>query len=180
ILIQDGRIVEIGDRPSLSDPTAETISEFSVIDAADKLVSPGFIQTHIHLCQTLFRGSADDLELLDWLRMRVWPMEAAHTPDSLAASARLSVAEMIKGGTTTALTMETVHHTEAVLEAVDDTGFRATIGKCMMDKGEGVPSGLHEKTSDSLNEAMRLMKQWKNRSELVRYCFAPRFAVSCT
>jgi len=40
-------------------------------------VLPGFVQTHVHLCQTLFRGLADDLVLLDWLRTRVWPLEAA-------------------------------------------------------------------------------------------------------
>ncbi len=57
---------------------------------------PGFVQTHIHLCQTLFRGGADDLELIDWLKLRVWPMEAARTPESLYASARLGIAELIK------------------------------------------------------------------------------------
>ena len=50
-----------------------------VIDADGCAVLPGFIQTHIHLCQTLFRGSADDLSLIDWLKKRIWPMEAAHT-----------------------------------------------------------------------------------------------------
>jgi len=173
ILIKDGRIVEVADNIT---PTEKS----SVIDATDRLVSPGFIQTHVHLCQTLFRGSADDLDLLDWLRTRIWPMEAAHIPESLAASARLSVAEMIKGGTTAALTMETVRYTEAVLEAVEATGFRATIGKCMMDKGQGVPAGLQEQTARSIEEAMQLMKAWQDRSERVRYCFAPRFAVSCT
>ena len=61
-----------------------------VIDARGGYVLPGFIQTHIHLCQTLFRGYADDLPLMDWLRTRVWPMEAAHTPASLRAAARLA------------------------------------------------------------------------------------------
>jgi cytosine/adenosine deaminase-related metal-dependent hydrolase len=50
-----------------------------IIDARGCAVLPGFIQTHIHLCQTLFRGAADDLSLIDWLKQRVWPMEAAHT-----------------------------------------------------------------------------------------------------
>lgn len=172
LLVRDGRIAEIADGIEAANA--------HVIDATDRLVSPGFIQTHIHLCQTLFRGSADDLELLDWLRLRVWPMEAAHRPSSLAASARLAVAEMIKGGTTAALTMETVHDTETVLETVEATGFRATIGKCMMDKGQGVPARLQEKTADSLGAALELMKSWHSPSGLVCYCFAPRFAVSCT
>src|SRR5512133_2348306 len=58
------------------------------VDAGPMTAIPGFVQTHVHLCQTLFRGLADDLELLDWLKQRIWPMEAAHTPASLAAAAR--------------------------------------------------------------------------------------------
>src|SRR5215813_1647722 len=120
LLVNDKRIAAIGG----SGQTAGT-----VIDADGCAVIPGFVQTHIHLCQTLFRGAADDLALIDWLKQRVWPMEAAHTPESLYASARLGIAELIKGGTTCALTMETVNHTEAVFRAVEESGFRATIGK---------------------------------------------------
>ena len=97
----------------------------TMIDAKGCAVLPGFVQTHLHLCQTLFRGAADDLSLIDWLKKRVWPMEAAHTPQSIRASARLGIAELIEGGTTCALTMETVRHTEEVLRVVEETGFRS-------------------------------------------------------
>jgi 5-methylthioadenosine/S-adenosylhomocysteine deaminase len=144
-------------------------------------VLPGFVQTHLHLCQTLFRGAADDLSLIDWLRKRVWPMEAAHTAESIRASARLSIAELVRGGTTCALTMETVRHTEEVLRVVEETGFRATVGKCMMDKGDGVPAGLCENTSESIRESVALIAEWHGRAGgRVRCCFAPRFAISCT
>jgi 5-methylthioadenosine/S-adenosylhomocysteine deaminase len=119
--------------------------------------------------------------LIDWLKKRVWPMEAAHTRESIRASARLGIAELIKGGTTCALTMETVHHTAEVLRVVEETGFRATVGKCMMDKGEGVPSGLCEKTSESIRESAALIEKWHGRANgRVRCCFAPRFAISCS
>ncbi|HKC65473.1 MAG TPA: amidohydrolase family protein, partial [Pyrinomonadaceae bacterium] len=112
---------------------------------------------------------------------RVWPMEAAHTGASARASARLAVAEMIKGGTTCALTMETVNHTAEAFRVAEETGFRATIGKCMMDKGEGVPEALHEETESSIRESLALLEEWHGRAEgRIRYCFAPRFAVSCT
>src|SRR5215210_707315 len=151
------------------------------IDARGCAVLPGFVQTHVHLCQTLFRGAADDLSLLDWLKRRVWPLEAAHDADSLRASARLGVAEMIRGGTTCALTMETVRHTEEVFRVVEESGFRATVGKCMRDKGDEVPAGLREETEDSLAESLALLERWHGRADgRVRYCFAPRFAVSCT
>src|SRR2546428_12880679 len=80
VSIKDGRIAAI----------ASSISERHdrAIDARGGYVLPGFVQTHVHLCQTLFRGSADDLPLMDWLRRRGWPMEAAHTPGTLGAAAR--------------------------------------------------------------------------------------------
>lgn len=173
LLIRDGRLVEIG-------KDIETEAS-EVIEAGGCAVLPGFVQTHLHLCQTLFRGAADDLSLIDWLKKRVWPMEAAHTRESIRASARLGIAELIKGGTTCALTMETVKHTEEVLRAVEESGFRATVGKCMMDKGDEVPSGLLEKSSESIGESVALIEKWHGRAGgRVRCCFAPRFAISCT
>ena len=172
LLIEAGRITSIGE----SGKTADT-----VIDADGCAVIPGFVQTHIHLCQTIFRGAADDLALIDWLRQRVWPMEAAHTPSSIAASARLGVAELIKGGTTCALTMETVNHTSEVFKVVEKSGFRATVGKCMMDKGDEVPRALQEQTASSIDESLALLDQWHGKADgRIRYCFAPRFAISCT
>ncbi len=173
LLIRDGRIEgAFGVREAGADME---------VDASGCAVLPGFVQTHIHLCQTLFRGSADDLSLIDWLKKRVWPMEAAHSAASVCASARLGIAELIKGGTTCALTMETVAHTEEVFKAVEETGFRATVGKCMMDKGDEVPAALLEDTEDSVAASLALLKKWHGRAEgRIRFCFAPRFAISCT
>src|SRR5215510_6800074 len=79
VLIRDGRIADIA--AEIHEADAE------IIDARGCAVLPGFVQTHIHLCQTLFRGAADDLSLIDWLKKRVWPMEAAHTDLSIRVSA---------------------------------------------------------------------------------------------
>jgi len=156
LLIAHGRIVALGD----TDQSADV-----VVDASECAVIPGFVQTHIHLCQTLFRGAADDLALIDWLKQRVWPMEAAHTQASIAASARLGIAELIKGGTTCALTMETVNHTGEVFKVVEETGFRATVGKCMMDKGDEVPKPLQEETSHSIEASLALLEEWHGRAD---------------
>jgi 5-methylthioadenosine/S-adenosylhomocysteine deaminase len=173
VLIERRRIAKVAS--SIPTSGAETI------DGRGRFLLPGFVQSHVHLCQTLFRGAADDLALIDWLKKRIWPMEAAHTRDSIRASALLGLGEMIRGGTTCALTMETVNHTDVVFEAVDEAGFRATIGKCMMDKGDEVPAALSENTESSIAESVALIKSWHNRAEgRIRTCFAPRFAVSCT
>jgi 5-methylthioadenosine/S-adenosylhomocysteine deaminase len=172
VVMRDGRIVAVGGTDEPAD---------RVIDAGGAYLLPGLIQTHIHLCQTLFRGYADDLALLDWLKTRVWPMEAAHTPRSLAAAARLAASELLSSGTTTVLTMETVHDTDAVFEALEPMGLRAVVGKCMMDADSAVPSRLIEGTQRSIDESVAIAKRWHGRANgRLRAAFAPRFAVSCS
>ena len=63
VSVGDGRIASVGREPATPHDTT--------IDAAGSFLLPGFIQTHIHLCQTLFRGYADDLRLIDSLRRRI-------------------------------------------------------------------------------------------------------------
>jgi len=176
ISIRDGRIGAVGSEPDRS-PAAHD----AVVDAHGGWVLPGFVQTHVHLCQTLFRGSADDLTLMDWVRTRVWPLEAAHTPGTLRAAARLGIAELLASGTTTVLTMETVHETDVVFEAAAEAGIRATIGKCMMDAGDDVPARLRERTKASIDESVALGKRWDGAAQgRLRAAFAPRFALSCS
>jgi 5-methylthioadenosine/S-adenosylhomocysteine deaminase len=173
VYIDEGRIVAVGD---VGDVPADR-----VVNCGGNYLLPGFVQTHIHLCQTLFRGYADDLALLDWLKLRIWPMEAAHTPASLAAAARLAAAELMLGGTTTVLTMETVHDTDAVFEALEPIGLRAVVGKCMMDADSAVPARLLEPTSASIDESLALQARWHGRGNgRLQAALAPRFAVSCS
>jgi 5-methylthioadenosine/S-adenosylhomocysteine deaminase len=195
ILIKGGRLITIdrqqrivdadllvsGSRISSIAPSIRPTPSMEVIDARGRYVLPGFVQTHLHLCQTIFRGAADDLSLIDWLRKRIWPMEAALTSETLTLAARLGIAELIKGGTTAGLSMESVNHTEAVFAEIERSGFRGTTGKCMMDQGEGVPDRLREETRQSIDESVRLLRRWHGAADgRIRYCFAPRFAISCT
>jgi 5-methylthioadenosine/S-adenosylhomocysteine deaminase len=152
-----------------------------MIDASGCVVMPGFVQAHVHLCQTLMRGMADDLPLLAWLRERVWPLEAAHDEETLAASAELGLAEMLLAGTTSILDMGTVHAHDVVMDACARSGIRAISGKAMMDTGDGVPKGLRESTRASLEESERLCGTWSGKADgRLGYAFAPRFLLSCT
>ena len=174
IHIIDNKIVKIG--PNLEVPLTD-----KVIDATGKTVIPGFVQTHIHLCQTVFRGQADDLELMDWLRNRIWPLEASHDEESIYYSAMLGIGELIQSGTTTIVDMETVNHTEYAFKAIAESGIRALSGKVMMDKGDEVPLPLQEKTEKSIRESVDLLEKWHNFDNgRIKYAFSPRFVVSCT
>ena len=111
VIVEDDRIAAVGPGAAPAQNYDETI------DATGRLLTPGFIQPHIHLCQTLFRGYADDLALLEWLGQRIWPFEAGHTPESLYCSSMLGGAELLRGGTTAILDMGTVRHTDAIFKA---------------------------------------------------------------
>lgn len=171
VVIADGRIKSVGGRSQAKGKT---------LDCRGLVVIPGLIQSHIHLCQTLFRGLADDLSLDDWLTKRIWPLEAAHTAESVYWSAMLGAAELLLGGTTAILDMETVRHTAAAFEALESIGLRATAGKCLMDD-VSAPAGLRETTDQALQEAADLCATWHGRADgRLRWCFAPRFVPSCT
>jgi len=174
VRVRAGRIASIGGN-------IEASGNERILDAAGGYLLPGFVQTHIHLCQTLFRGSADDMPLLEWLKKRVWPMEAAHTPATLRASVRLAAAELLLSGTTSVLTMETVHDTDVVFETLVETSLRASVGKCMMDGSGEAPPRLQEDTRRSIDESLALKKRWDGVANgRLHAVFAPRFAVSCS
>jgi 5-methylthioadenosine/S-adenosylhomocysteine deaminase len=152
-----------------------------VVDASGCLVVPGLVQAHIHLCQTLFRGLSEERPLLTWLRERIWPLEAAHDPTSLRASARLGIAELLLSGTTAVLDMGTVHHTEQVFLAAEESGIRYTGGQAMMDRGEGVPAGLQQPTAETIAESDALCARWDGAAGgRLRYAYTPRFILSCS
>lgn len=170
--IDGARIAEIGElTPRPDEP---------VLDAAGMVMLPGFVQGHVHLCQTLFRGLADDLPLMDWLRQRIWPLEAAHDEASTRASAELSLLDLWRGGTTAVQLIEGVRHTEASLDVVAASGMVAILGNCLMDLAtSGEPTDLPTTAA----EAMRLCEELHvatKRHPNVHYAVAPRFVLSCS
>ncbi|GAB6283028.1 MAG: 5'-deoxyadenosine deaminase [Ignavibacterium sp.] len=156
------------------------LSEAEIIKAENLTLSPGFVQTHIHLCQTLFRGLADDLELLDWLQLRIFPFENAHNKNSLKTSTQIGINELLKGGTTTILDMGTLRYQEIIFEELISSGMRATAGKCMMDINDLFPSFL-ETTDKELKNTYELASSFHNKEKgRIKYGFAPRFVLSCS
>src|SRR6266480_443970 len=155
--------------------------DHEVIDISGCVVMPGLVQTHVHLVQTLFRGLAEDMPLLQWLRARVWPLEAALDEASLRASVRLGILDLLLTGTTTVLDMGTTKLGDIVAEEPVRSGLRARFGQAMMDAGDGVPAGLLETTRASLDAGGALTKRWhKASSGRIGYVYMPRFALSCT
>jgi 5-methylthioadenosine/S-adenosylhomocysteine deaminase len=121
-MIDDGRIVEIGDAPRSADV---------VVGGAGKIVLPGLINTHTHLSMVLLRGYADDMRLQDWLQKKIWPLESRLTPQACYQGALLGSAEMIMSGTTTFLDM--YFNMEDVARAVKESGLRAFLSYGIID-----------------------------------------------
>ena len=161
----DGRIAEL--------PSRRTDAE-RVIDASGRVVIPGFVQAHVHLCQTLFRGLADDMDVVDWLRKRVWPLEQAHDAASLHASAALGVAELLRCGTTSVLAMETTKHTEQAFLAAEQLGIRATIGPALMDSWEPGTEMIGQTTDEAIRDVSALLERWHGRVGRLSVALSPR------
>ncbi len=179
VVLADVVVGSDGSILALAEP--DTAPAPRTVDARGRVVIPGLIQAHLHLCQTLFRGLAEERPLLGWLRERVWPLEAAHDPASLRASARLGIAELLLSGTTAILDMGTVHHTDELFLAAEEAGLRYTGGQALMDRGEGVPPGLIQSTADAMAESDRLRDRWGGAAGgRLRYAYAPRFVLSCS
>lgn len=170
--VRGDRIAEIGDlRPAPGE---------AVLDARGLSVLPGFVQAHVHFCQTLLRGLADDLPLLPWLERRIWPLEAAHDERSVRASAELSLLELLRGGTTSVQVMETVRHAEASFAAAAATGITAIVGNCLMDvAGSAVPPRMVTTAAEALRMSEELCRAFHGQGRLA-YAVSPRFLLSCS
>ena len=174
VLVENGFISKIIDQKEIT-----SYPDYEKHDFGNHVLIPGFVQTHIHLCQTLFRGLADDLELLDWLQLRIFPFENAHNAKSLRFSAQLGIHELQTSGTTTLLDMGTVNHQEVIFDELIRSKMRAIAGKCMMDYNDLYPS-FKKSTREELDYTVSLAEEFHDINGKIRYGFAPRFVLSCS
>lgn len=148
--VVDDKIVSVGPwEGEVDDPSAE------FIEAQDRLVLPGLVNTHTHAAMTLFRGLADDLPLISWLKEKIWPMEEKLTPEDVYYGTRLAIDEMLLSGTTTFADM--YFFMDQVAEAVKETGIRAVLSRGL--------TGLSSEASSGLEEALELVKKWKGKAD---------------
>lgn len=98
-----------------------------VIDGTNKLYMPGLVNTHGHAAMSLLRGYGDDLALQIWLEEKMWPMEAKFSSQDVKWGTKLSILEMMKGGTTTFVDM--YDHMNEVALAVEESGMRGVLAR---------------------------------------------------
>lgn len=143
ILIEDNIIKAVGHfDESIVNENAETY------DANGKILMPGLVNTHVHLSQQLGRGISDDVDLLTWLRNRIWPYESSFNYEDSLISSTACCVELIRSGVTTFLESGG-QYVDAMVEAVDKTGLRACLAKSVMDQGEGLPKAWQKQLRKS-------------------------------
>jgi 5-methylthioadenosine/S-adenosylhomocysteine deaminase len=163
VAIDRGAIVSVG-------PGAEIATAWRArrtLDAGGGIVIPGLVNTHGHAPMVLFRGIADDLRLMDWLRKYIFPAEKKNvTAAFVKTGTRLAALEMIRSGTTTFADM--YYFEDQVAEAAKEAGLRAVAGETVI----GFPAPDNPTTKDTLAYTERFLARWKG-DPLVTAAVAP-------
>jgi 5-methylthioadenosine/S-adenosylhomocysteine deaminase len=169
-LIEGGAVAVRGDRIVGVGTAAEVTAKFTArttIDAAGKVVMPGLINAHTHVPMVLFRGIADDLELMDWLRNYIFPAEAKNVDEEFVRwGTRLGCLEMIKGGTTTYVDM--YYFEDAIADETARAGMRAVLGETVID----FPAPDNKTWQAAMAYTERFVRRWKNHP-LITPAIAP-------
>ena len=175
LLVEDGVVVACGDWAALSGRVGDTPVE----DLSGKLITPGFIDTHIHFPQTDIIAAHGE-QLLDWLERHTFPAEAAFAdPAHAAEAADFFVRELLRNGTTTAMVFGSVHKgsVEALFAAALARDMRLIAGKALMDRN--APPGLTDTVETGRADMQDLIARWHGKGRL-GYAVTPRFAISCS
>jgi 5-methylthioadenosine/S-adenosylhomocysteine deaminase len=158
IAVRDGRIIGIG-------PRAEIERHFSSrkrISGTGKLITPGLINGHTHIPMVLFRGLADDLDLQEWLTKYIFPAEAKNvTEEFVRVGARLGLAEMIRGGTTTYCDM--YYFEDAIAEETSKAGVRGVLGETLID----FPVADNKTNAEGMAYVEKFVSRWKGNDLIV-------------
>lgn len=168
MVVDKGRIVAVGE-------TDEILAQYpncdQVEDCQDKLIFPGFINTHNHLFQTLLKGLGDDMVLSDWLKTMTFPAAQFLTPEDCYYGAMLGTMEGIRSGMTTQLDYMYPHAHEnlsdGVIKAYQELGIRGIFGRGCMDSAEnfGVCPAIMQQPKEVEKDLVRIFDTYHNTGD---------------
>ncbi|HYS53328.1 MAG TPA: amidohydrolase [Thermoanaerobaculia bacterium] len=162
IAIDKGKIVAVGD--------VSAYQGKETINARGNAILPGFINTHTHVPMVLFRGIADDRDLMDWLTHFIFPAEAKNvSADFVKWGTRLAAAEMIQSGTTTFTDM--YYFENEVAAEAKRAGLRGVVGETLID----FPVADNKTWDDAIAYIRRFVKRWQG-DPLITPALAPHSA----
>lgn len=176
MVIEDGKIKQLGPYQNIQSSLPSSVK---IIDYSKHLIMPGFIDTHIHFPQREMIAAYGE-QLLEWLNTYTFPTERKyHDYQYARQQAQLFIDELLRNGTTTALTFATVHpeSTNALFEEALARDMRLIAGKVMMDRN--APDYLLDTAETSYQQTKELIQKWHGRGRLL-YAITPRFAPTST
>jgi guanine deaminase len=175
LLVEDGQIAQVGHAADL----LPTLKGVAITEYPDALITPGFIDTHIHYPQTGMIASYGE-QLLDWLNTYTFPTERQFEDKAHAADvAGIFLKELLRNGTTTALVFGSVHKqsVDAFFEAAEALNLRMIAGKVLMDRN--APDYLTDTPESGYADSKELIERWHGKGRL-HYAVTPRFAPTST
>ncbi|PIA68328.1 guanine deaminase [Pseudomonas sediminis] len=175
LLIENGKVAQVGAAAEL----LPKLAGVKVQEYRDALITPGFIDTHIHYPQTGMIASYGE-QLLDWLNTYTFPTEKQFEDKAHASDvAAIFLKELLRNGTTTALVFGSVHpqSVDAFFEQADKLNLRMIAGKVLMDRN--APDYLTDTAESGYAESKALIERWHGKGRL-HYAVTPRFAPTST
>ncbi len=169
VAVTDGIITAIGTGEQIN---AEYSSD-KTLHTEHGLIMPGLINTHTHAPMALFRGLADDLPLMTWLEEHIFPVEAKWTPEMIYTATQLSIAEMIKSGTTSFCDMYLF--SKEVARATKAAGMRAWLGEVLYD----FPSPCYGELENGFDYVQDLFAHYKT-DPLISITTCPHSVYTCS
>jgi 5-methylthioadenosine/S-adenosylhomocysteine deaminase len=185
LLITNGIVVTMDEQQRVFDPgavairgnaiaavgpardVAAQVTARSTIDARNRVVMPGLINTHTHAPMVLYRGLGDDLALMDWLQKYIFPAEAKTvTPAFVRTGTELAALEMIRSGTTTYVDM--YYFEEEIARTTKRAGLRAVLGQTIIE----FPVPDAKTPADALTRTETFIREFHN-DELITPAVAP-------
>jgi len=176
LVIEDGHVHSLGEANILLETLAENTV---VIEHPNSLITPGFIDTHVHFPQCEVIASYGK-QLLEWLETYTFPAEEKFNDSQYASEiSKFFLDQLLQNGTTTALVFGTVHpqSVDAFFTEAQERNLRMICGKVMMDRN--APDALLDTAESSYHESRKLIQKWHNKNRL-RYAVTPRFAPTST
>lgn len=146
--------------------------EEKCIDATNKIVMPGLINTHAHIAMSIFRGTFEGCDLYTWLNKKIWPIEAKLTEQDIYNASMLSVIEMISTGTT--CVNDHYFYSNKIREVLHKSKMRAVITRVLMD------SDGEEASRKRIEEFIELLDTGNKQDNLITYTVAPHGLYTCS
>jgi 5-methylthioadenosine/S-adenosylhomocysteine deaminase len=168
IYISDRKIAAIGEKSEIKRKYGNAEK---IIDATNSLVIPGLINNHSHVAMALLRGLAEDLPLFNWLRDKVWPIEAQLKPWQIEVGAILGATEALLSGTTTINTNYIYDPKASEASAIERTGMRGLVSHGIFD--------WTEEKSVKLTKDLVANFHGKDHGR-IRIAISPHSAYSCS